>query len=569
MQKLGEKETAVCAFFGDGATSQGDFHEALNFAAVWRAPVVFICQNNQWAISVPRRAQTASSTIAQKAIAYGMPGVQVDGNDVLAVYRATHDALERARRGEGPTLIEALTYRLMMHTTADDPTRYRSEEEVAEAWKREPIPRFRQYLIGRGLLDKERDRELAERVQAQVEAAIQSVESEPRSFRPDLLFDHVLGTRHAGLEEQRAELLRSLGETPAPPRIEGGTRLSPPPLRRSAPPLAGLAGATQKLTMVQAINLALAQEMDRDQRVLVMGEDVGKDGGVFRVTEGLIERFGAERVLDTPLAESAILGTAIGMALAGLRPVAEMQFSGFSYLMFPQLEGNASRFRQRSLGTWNVPLVVRMPYGGAVRALEHHSESREATYAHIPGVKVVIPSGPRNARALLLAAIRDPDPVVFMEPKRSYRAFREEVPEADEVMELGRAQIVQEGRDLTLVSWGAMMRPVLQAVAEVQEKRGARVEVIDLLTIAPLDAETIVDSVKRTGRCVVVQEAPRNLGVAAEVVSRLNDKALEYLEAPVKRVTSYDVCTPYFGRELLYIPDVRRIVLGIEETLDF
>ena len=327
-----------------------------------------------------------------------------------------------------------------------------------------------------------------------------------------------------------------------------------------------------KLTMIQAVNLALRQEMERDPEVLLLGQDIGVNGGVFRATEGLHAAFGEERVIDTPLAEAGILGSAIGMALAGLKPVAEMQFSGFSLLALGQLEGHASRYRSRTQGTRHVPLVLRMPYGGGVRALEHHSESREATYAHLPGVKVVIPSGPRNARALLVAAIRDPDPVVFMEPKRSYRAFREEVPEAlpdDAVPALGKAEVVQEGTDLTVVSYGAMMRPTLQAVAQLHEERGSSVELIDLLTIAPLDGRTVVESVRKTGRCVVVHEAPRSLGVGAEVIARVNDGALLYLEAPVKRVTGFDVVTPYFGRELAYLPDAATILEGMVETLDF
>ncbi|MBN1511522.1 MAG: alpha-ketoacid dehydrogenase subunit beta [Phycisphaerae bacterium] len=324
-----------------------------------------------------------------------------------------------------------------------------------------------------------------------------------------------------------------------------------------------------KMTMVQAINRALDQEMARDDRVLVLGQDVGRLGGVFRVTEGLWDKFGPQRVVDTPLAESGILGTSIGMALAGLRPVAEMQFSGFSYLMFPQLEGHAARFRMRTRGRWTVPLVVRMPYGAGVRALEHHSESKEATYAHVPGVKVVIPSTPRNARALLVAAIRDPDPVVFMEPKRSYRAFREDVPEEDEMLEIGKAHVVREGTDLTLISWGAMMRPVLEAAQDVQTRRGASIEIIDLLTIAPMDDQTISDSVRKTGRCVVVQEASKTLGIASEVIAVINDKALMHLEAPVRRVTGYDVSPPYFARENAYIPGPGRITRAIEETLDF
>lgn len=321
--------------------------------------------------------------------------------------------------------------------------------------------------------------------------------------------------------------------------------------------------------MVQALNLALDQEMKRDDRVVLLGEDIGVNGGVFRVTEGLQQKYGEERVMDTPLAESSILGTAIGMALAGLRPVAEMQFCGFSYLMFAQLEGNAARYRSRTHGLRSCPLVVRFPYGGGVRALEHHSESREATYGHVPGCKVVVPSTPRNARALLVSAIRDPDPVVFMEPKHSYRAFREDVPDGEEAIEIGRSQILREGNDLTVISWGAMMRPTKEAVEAVVNDRGASIELIDLLTISPMDAHTLTESVKKTGRCVVVQEEMRSFGVASEIIAQINDKALMYLEAPVKRVTQYDLVTPNFGREKLYIPNVPQIRRAIEETLDF
>ncbi|MFH1735537.1 MAG: alpha-ketoacid dehydrogenase subunit beta [bacterium] len=324
-----------------------------------------------------------------------------------------------------------------------------------------------------------------------------------------------------------------------------------------------------KMNMVKAINLALEQEMAKDDSVVVLGEDVGVDGGVFRVTDGLIDKYGEARVMDTPLAESGIIGTSIGMALAGMRPVCEMQFSGFSYLITHQLEGHASRYRSRSMGAFTVPLVVRMPYGGGVRALEHHSESREGLYSTIPGVKVVMPSGPRNARALMVAAIRDDDPVVFMEPKHSYRAFKEEVPEEEEIMEIGKAEIVQEGTDLTVIAWGAMLHRTMKVVEEAQEKLNKSIEVIDLLTVSPMDGNAIAESVKKTGRAVIVQEAPRSMGIASEIIARINDKALMYLEAPVKRITNYDVVTPYFGRENSFIPTEGRIFRGIEETLNF
>jgi pyruvate dehydrogenase E1 component beta subunit len=321
------------------------------------------------------------------------------------------------------------------------------------------------------------------------------------------------------------------------------------------------------MNMVQALNLALRQEMQKDDSVIVLGEDVGVDGGVFRVTEGLIDAFGERRVVDTPLAESAIAGMSIGMAVYGLRPVCEMQFDGFSYYAMHQIEAHASRLRWRSQGRYSVPMVLRAPYGGGVRALEHHSESREAFWAHIPGLKMVIPSGPRNARALLVSAIRDPDPVIFYEPKAIYRAFREEVPEEEETFPIGRSQVVRQGRDLTLVAYGAMLRPTLEAAEELKRRQGVEAEVIDLLTLSPLDDSLLVDSAKRTGRVAVVHEAPRSFGPGAEIVSRLVEKAFYYLEAPVARVTGYDVIIPLFSREKFYLPDVPKIVDAARKLL--
>jgi pyruvate dehydrogenase E1 component beta subunit len=321
-----------------------------------------------------------------------------------------------------------------------------------------------------------------------------------------------------------------------------------------------------KMTMVQALNTALKQEMAKDDSIVVLGEDVGRDGGVFRVTDGLLEAYGENRSLDTPLGEAGIVGMAIGMAVYGLKPVAEIQFSGFIYQAFHHIEQHASRMRWRSQGRFHVPMVIRAPYAAGVRALEHHSESREVYFAHMPGVKMVIPSGPRNARALLVAAIRDPDPVIFFEPKSLYRAFREEVPEEEEVMEIGKSVIAREGDDLTLVSWGAMMRPTL-AAAERLEEDGVHAEVIDLLTISPLDDTLFTTSVRKTGRMVVVHEAHRSFGPGAEIVSRINEKSFWYLETPIKRVTGFDVVVPLFAREQAYLPDADRILRAARETL--
>lgn len=323
-----------------------------------------------------------------------------------------------------------------------------------------------------------------------------------------------------------------------------------------------------KMNMVQAINMAMRQEMAKDDRVILLGEDIGMDGGVFRVTDGLLAEFGLERVMDTPLAESAIAGFSIGMAINGLRPVCEMQFSGFSYFAFHQMESHAARMRFRSMGRFSVPMVMRAPYGGGVRALEHHSESREVYWAHTPGLKMVIPSTPRNARALLVSAIRDPDPVVFYEPKAIYRAFREEVPEEEETFPLGKSRIALEGKDITLISYGASLRPALEAASELS-KEGVQCEVIDLLSISPLDDTLFTESIKKTGRAVVVHEAPRTFGAGAEIIARIVEKAFLYLEAPIRRATGFDVVIPYYQREQDYLPGVFRIMQAVRETLEF
>lgn len=304
-----------------------------------------------------------------------------------------------------------------------------------------------------------------------------------------------------------------------------------------------------KMTMVEALNMALRQEMQKDDSVVLLGQDIGADGGVFRVTDRLYAEFGGNRVVDTPLAESAIVGMSVGMAMYGLKPVCEIQFSGFAYQGFHQLENHAARIRWRTRGRLNVPMVMRAPYGGGVRALEHHSESREAYWAHTPGLKMVIPSGPRNARALLVSAIRDPDPVIFYEAKALYRSFREEVPEEEEILPIGKANIVRTGGDLTIISYGAMLRPALEAADLLQQKDTIEAEVIDLLTLSPLDGELMVASVKKTGRAVVVHEAPRSFGAGAEIVARLMEGGFYYLEAPIERVTGFDTIIPYFSRE--------------------
>ena len=323
-----------------------------------------------------------------------------------------------------------------------------------------------------------------------------------------------------------------------------------------------------KLTMVEAINLALKQEMAKDPRILILGEDVGKNGGVFRVTQGLLDQFGDKRVVDTPLSESAIIGATIGLAVYGLRPVAEIQFEGFSFACMEQLVSHASRLRTRTRGRYECPLVVRIPYGGGIRAPEHHSDSNEAYFVHTPGLKVVVPSTPREAKGLLISAIRDPDPVIFMEPKRVYRSLREEVPDDEYLIPLDRARVVTDGSDVTLIAWGAMLQVTLQA-AKLMAEKGISSEVIDLRTLSPLDNHAIIESVKKTKRAVVVHEAPRRCGVGAEIVARINEMALVYLEAPVERVTGFDTVMPLPKLEKFYLPDAGRVAHAIDRVMHF
>lgn len=321
-----------------------------------------------------------------------------------------------------------------------------------------------------------------------------------------------------------------------------------------------------EITMVQAIDLALARAMSEDPRVIVLGEDVGADGGVFRATDGLLARFGAERVIDTPVAEVGIAGVSIGLAAQGFRPVAEIQFTGFVYSTLDQMVNHASRLRTRTRGRLSCPMVLRSPCGGGIRAIEHHSESPEAMFAHIPGLRTVVPSSPRRAYGLLLAAIRDPDPVVFLEPTRLYRAAKEEVADDSVALPLDRAFVLCEGADISIIAWGGMVPEALDAAAELAQ-RGISAEVIDVATLKPLDADTIVTSVSKTGRCVIVHEAPRTGGYGGEIAAQIAERALTSLIAPIERVTGYDTVMPLPRLEDAYLPNAARIAAAAERAM--
>jgi len=330
---------------------------------------------------------------------------------------------------------------------------------------------------------------------------------------------------------------------------------------------AGPASGADSLTLVEAVGEGLRTAMEAHDDVVVLGEDVGRNGGVFRATEGLWEAFGDDRVVDTPLAESGIVGAAIGLALSGLRPVAELQFMGFSYPAFDQIVSHAARMRYRTGSRYTCPIVVRMPYGAGVSAPEHHSESKEAFFAHEPGLKVVAPATPYDAKGLLLASIRDPDPVIFLEPKRLYRSFREEVPNGDYEVPIGEAAVRHEGEDVSVFTWGASTRPALEAAERLAGE--VDVEVVDLRTVSPLDRAAIVASFEKTGRAVVVHEAPKSAGVGAEISALLDEEALLRQEAPIKRIAGPDTPVPMHALEEHYLPDAERIVAGIRETADF
>jgi pyruvate dehydrogenase E1 component beta subunit len=319
-----------------------------------------------------------------------------------------------------------------------------------------------------------------------------------------------------------------------------------------------------KLNMVEAINLALKQEMKKDKSIIIMGEDVGENGGVFRVTEGLANLYGNNRVIDSPLAESGIVGTGIGMAMMGLKPVVEIQFEGFTLPALDQLISHASRMRNRTRGRFSVPMVVRSPIGGGIKALEHHSDSPETYFIHTPGLKVVIPSNPYDAKGLLISCIRDPDPVIFFEPKKIYRAIKMEVPEKEYAIPIGKANVIKEGTDVTLITYGAWVKTAKEAIENMSD---IDVELIDLRTLYPMDAETIINSVKKTGKVAIVHEAQKTLGLASEIIAKINEKAFFSLESPIERVTGYDIIVPLAKNENLYLPNQQKIIDAIEKVI--
>jgi 2-oxoisovalerate dehydrogenase E1 component len=526
--KMRGEDTAVICYFGDGAASKGDFHEAMNFAGIHGLPLVAICENNGYAISVPMAKESAVENIAEHAHQYRCFGMIVDGNDPLDVYGATLGAVHRARRGEGPSLIECKTYRYLSHTSDDDDRTYRTPQEV-EAWrKKDPFQRLKQYLIEQRLLTEAQEAELESEVTAEIEEALKGAEASPAP-EPPVAFQKVFARPLQPVPGVPPEYAASQDGI-APAQATNGAVPDDAPVR----------------TFIDTVRETMRYAMAADERVFVLGEDVGNRGGVFKATDGLITEFGEHRVVDMPLAESAIIGVAIGAALHGLRPIAEIQFADFIHPAFDQMVSEAARIHYRSNGDFCVPMVVRAPYGGGVHGALYHSQSVESLFAHVPGLKVVIPSTPADLKGLLLESLDDPDPVLFLEHKKMYRSIKGPVPEGAWRVPIGVAEIARPGTDATIVTYGLQRHLAVEAAERLADEGVGNIEVLDLRTISPLDREAIIASACRTGRVLVVSEDNHSFSVAAEVVAVVAEAAFYDLDAPVMRLATADVpAMPY------------------------
>ncbi|ABD55998.1 alpha-ketoacid dehydrogenase subunit alpha/beta [Jannaschia sp. CCS1] len=513
------------SFFGDGAANEGIFHEAMNLAAIWKLPLIFFCENNQYGLTTPTTAVTAGPSIAARGDAYGVPNEQIDGNDLPAVHMAVSRAALRARAGDGPTLIEALTYRWDDHSMRANLPAYRSEAEE-EAWKsQDPIVRLEADMSKLGELDAASYAALNDEAEADVEAAIEWARSQAE---PDL----------AG-----AMSLVSAPRTGAYP----------------APPAAG----SRKITYAQAITEAFAQQMARDPDLLILGEDVGRTGGIFGLTKGLFDTFGPDRVRDTPISEGAIATCGVGAAMRGKRVVVEAQLWDFVTLMMDAIVNQAAKARFMLGGKAKVPIVFRGPQGAGIRLAAQHCQSLEMLFANVPGLEIYAPSTAYDAKGLMAAALRHDGPVVFLEHKLLYLGQAQAVPEASYVVEPGQARILREGSDCTIVATLAMVERAVQA-ADKLAGEGIRAEVIDPRTIKPFDIDTIVGSVRKTNRAVVVHEAPRFGGFGGEIAAAITEAAFDWLDAPVARIGAPEMPVPYNDRlERQYMPDARRIAEAV------
>lgn len=539
MKMKGGDQVVLC-FFGDGAANEGAFHESVNLSAVWKLPVVYICENNQYAMSMPVGRGVSAAHISDRAVGYGIPGMLVDGMDVLAVYKAVKEAVAHARSGAGPVLLDVVTYRYVGHSKSDKQV-YRSQEEV-KAWKkRDPIKHFEAWLIKQGHLTAE----AAEAVKARAEQTIlDAIAFGDASPEPSIehLTDDVYSEEPEVLADPEHVLPAWIREKFGP-----NTPINPDPGKR-------------EITYSEALREAMALALAYDRQAYLMGEDIGVYGGAFQVTAGLIEEFGPERVRDTPVTEAAIAGAAVGSAVTGMRPIAEMQFMDFVTLAMEQLVLQGAKIRYMFGGKAQVPMVLRLPAGSGTGAAAQHSESLESWLVNVPGLKVVAPSTPYEAKGMLLAAIADNNPVMFVENKLLYK-MKGPVPEEAYIVPLGKARVRRAGTDATIVATSVMVPRSLDA-AEKLAQEGIDLEVIDLRSLKPYDSDTLIASVKKTGRLLVVHEAPLIGGFGGEIAAMIaQSPAFAYLEAPIVRLGGADVPIPYNPKlEKAAVPQVENIV---------
>ncbi len=503
-QLKNEKRVAL-TFTGDGATSEGDFHEALNLAAVWKLPVIFLIENNGYGLSTPVSEQFACEKLADRALGYGIPGVQIDGNDVLKVVETVRNAAKRARSGKGPTLIEAMTFRMRGHEEASG-VKYIPKHLFEEWGKRDPIARFENFL--------QEDAGIAA-------TALQTIQTELAEIIEVALNDALNAPLPVSTVEREMSAVYAPG-------------LSHP---KTSPN-----GSVSEKRYIDAISDALRQKMESDERVLVIGQDIAEYGGVFKITQGFVEQFGKARVRNTPIIESGAIGATMGLALEGFKPVIELQFADFVTCGFNQIINNLAKTYYR----WGEPLNVtlRMPYGGGVGAGPFHSQTPEAWFFHEPGLKIVAPSTPADAKGLLIAAMDDPNPVMYFEHKGLYRSLRGDVPEAAFAIEIGKADIKRAGTDLSIITYGLAVHWALEA-AEMFAKDGVEIEVLDLRSLLPWDKSAVLESVRKTNRVLVLHEAHLTGGIGAEIAAFIAEQAFEHLDAPVMRLASLDTPIPF------------------------
>jgi pyruvate/2-oxoglutarate/acetoin dehydrogenase E1 component/TPP-dependent pyruvate/acetoin dehydrogenase alpha subunit len=500
-------DQVAVSFFGDGAVPSGAFHESLNLAATWNLPVIYVCENNLYSTWTPFSSVSKNVEVASRAAGYSIPGIAVDGMDVLAMYKAAGEAVARARSGGGPTLIEAKTYRFGGHYIGDPDIR--TKEEKQKWIDRDPIKMLMDQVVAAGMATPQEFADIDQKLVAEIDAAVDFAEKSPYPDVSDALKDIYYVDPNPDMSE--------------PDKNSLGTR---------------------SISMREAINEAMREELTRDPTTIIYGQGyMGKRGGPFQVGKGLQDTFGTLRVRDAPISELTMVGAGLGAAMTGLRPIVEIQFVDFTPLASDQIVNQAAKVRYMFAGQYKVPLTIRTATGADGSSAGHHSQSLEAWYMHIPGLKVVIPSTPYEAKGLLIATIRNDNPTLFLETKRLY-PLKGPVPEGAYTIPLGKADIKHEGNDVTIVTWGYMVHESLK-VAQRLKAEGIGVEVVDVRTIAPLDKKTIIDSVKKTGHVVIAHEENKTAGVGAEISAILSEEAFSYLKAPVRRVATPDAIFPY------------------------